>query len=42
MVLGYAFIFLVIVIYLFSLLIRQRSMEREIELLEELEKKDRK
>jgi CcmD family protein len=42
MVLGYAFIFLAIAIYLISLYIRQRSMKRDIELLEELGKKDKK
>jgi CcmD family protein len=42
MVLGYAFIFIVIAIYLLSLYIRQRRMKRDIELLEELDKKDKK
>ena len=40
MVLGYAFIFITIAIYLFSLFIRQRSMKRNIEMLEELDKKE--
>jgi hypothetical protein len=42
MVLGYAFIFLVVAIYLISLYLRQRSVKRDIELLEELDKKDKK
>ena len=42
MVLGYAFIFLVIAIYLISLYLRQRSVKRDIELLEDLDKKDKK
>jgi len=40
MILGYAFIFLVIAVYLISLYIRQRSMKRDIALLEELDKKE--
>ena len=40
LVLGHAFLFLVFAIYLFSLYIRQRSMKRDIELLEELDKKE--
>jgi hypothetical protein len=42
MFLGYAFFFLNIAIYLISLYFHQRRVENDIELLEELEKKDRK
>lgn len=42
MFLGYGFLFVAMAVYLASLYIRQRNFRRDIELLEELEKKEEK
>ncbi len=41
MLLGYGFLFVVMALYLASLYIRQRNFKRDLELLEELEKKEK-
>ncbi len=38
MIFGYAVIFGVLLIYIISLYLRQRNLERDLELMEELEK----
>ncbi len=38
MILGYAFIFGTIAVYLASFIVRSRSLKRDLELLEELDK----
>ena len=40
MFLGYGFLFVAMALYLASLYIRQRNFKRDLELLEELEKKE--
>lgn len=40
MIAGYAVIFGVILIYLISLYVRRRNMEKDLELLEELEERE--
>jgi hypothetical protein len=42
MFLGYGFLFVAMALYLASLYLRQRSFKRDLELMEELEKKDKK
>jgi hypothetical protein len=42
MFLGYGFLFIAMALYLASLYLRQRSFKRDLELMEELEKKDKK
>ena len=41
MILGYAVIFTVMFIYLVSLAIRQRNLRQDLDLLKELEEKDK-
>jgi hypothetical protein len=41
MILGYAVIFTVMAIYLVSLAIRQRNLRQDLDLLKELEEKDK-
>ncbi len=40
MILGYVVFFSVMIIYLISLAVRSRSLNQDLELLQELEKKD--
>jgi CcmD family protein len=40
MIAGYAVIFGLMLVYLVSLVVRQRSLEQDLEVLEDLEKKD--
>ncbi len=40
LVLGYAFLFVAMAIYLISLYMRQRNFKRDVALLEELDKKE--
>jgi hypothetical protein len=40
MILGYVVFFSVMIIYLISLAVRSRSLHQDLELLQELEKKD--
>ena len=40
MVLGYVVLFVVLAIYLISLVIRNRNLKQDVDLLEELEKKE--
>ncbi len=42
MVLGYAFLFVAMAIYLISLYMRQRNFKRDVALLEELDKEEKK
>jgi hypothetical protein len=42
MFLGYGFLFVAMALYLASLYIRQRNTRRDLELLEELEEKEKK
>ncbi len=42
MLLGYGFLFAAMALYLASLYLRQRNFKRDVELLEELEKKEKK
>ena len=42
MFLGYGFLFVMMAIYLISLYLRQRNFKRDVELMEELEKKEKK
>ena len=41
MIAGYAVIFGVMLIYLFSLLVRQRNLHRDMEVLEEIQSEDK-
>jgi hypothetical protein len=40
--LGYGFLFVMMAIYLISIYLRQRNFKRDVELMEELEKKEKK
>jgi hypothetical protein len=42
MFLGYGFLFVAMALYLASLYLRQRNFKRDLELMEELEKKEKK
>ena len=41
MIAGYAVIFGVMLIYLFSLLVRQRNLQKDLEVLEEIQGEDK-
>jgi hypothetical protein len=41
MYLGYGFLFVAMALYLGSLYLRQRSLKRDLELMEELDKKEK-